>query len=261
MFIVVPAGQVGVPVVMGEVKNKILHEGFHFVNPLASIQYLSARTHTYTMSAISDEGQRTGDDSIDAISKNGMLMHMDVSVPHRLIPETAPWVYKNLGPNYDADIIRPAIATAVREATAHFTEEEAYATKREELASKMRDRLEAQIANILKSYQTAPQSIIVFPEVQLRKVSQPQQVQDAINEKIATEHKIVQAQNEAKRKEVEAGGIKKFQDIVSQGITPDLLKWKGIEATEELAKSPNSKIILVPAGKDLPVILGGDSVK
>ena len=76
---------------------------------------------------------------------------------------------------------------------------------------------------------------------------------------VATEQKIVQAQNEAKRKKVEAEGIKSFQDIVSKGITPDLLRWKGIEATVELAKSDNSKIIFIGNSKDgLPIVLTND---
>ena len=64
---------------------------------------------------------------------------------------------------------------------------------------------------------------------------------------------------EAERKRVEAGGIKDFQDIVSQGINEQLLKWKGIEATQKLAESQNTKVVIVGSGKDgLPVILGSN---
>ena len=61
-----------------------------------------------------------------------------------------------------------------------------------------------------------------------------------------------------KRKEIEALGISEFQKIVTRTITPQLLKWKGIEATQEISKSPNSKVVVIGNGDgDLPIILGG----
>jgi regulator of protease activity HflC (stomatin/prohibitin superfamily) len=260
-FTTISAGHVGVKVDRGSVKPDYLVEGFHMINPWYNIIEMSARTHTYTMSQKDEEGAVKGDDSIGVLSKNGMKITMDVSVPHRLVPATAPWVYKNLGVDYDYDIVRPAIATAVREAAANFSEDEIYSTKRGELVKIMKERLEEQIEKTIRSYGAdAPETVIVFPEVQLRNVALPESVQTAINEKSATEQKIIVAQNEARRKKVEAEGIKAFQDIVSQGITPDLLKWKGIEATIELASSPNTKTIIIGGGQDkLPIILNGDN--
>ena len=70
--------------------------------------------------------------------------------------------------------------------------------------------------------------------------------------------KIQKAKKEAERKEIEAKGIAEFQKIVTRTITPQLLKWKGVEATQEIAKSPNSKVVVVGNGDgDLPIILGG----
>merc|ERR1711935_246480 len=70
---------------------------------------------------------------------------------------------------------------------------------------------------------------------------------------------LTKEKQEAERKKVEASGISAFQKIVSEGISPALLQWKGIEATEKLAESPNSKIVIMGNTKEsLPVILGGD---
>lgn len=256
-FAVVPSGHVGVKVLWGSTSNDFLQEGLHVINPFAEVIPMSVRTHTYTMSHVANEGNTVGDDSVDALSKLGMVMHMDVSVPHRLIPSSAAWVYKNLGPDYDAEIIRSSIAVAVRQAASMFTEEEAYSSKRTELVDIMREKLDAQIDAILKKYKGAPEKIIIFPEVQLRRIKLPESVQLAINEKIATEQKIVQARNEAKRKQIEAEGIQKFQEIVSKGITPDLLKWKGIEATLDLATSKNAKVVVIGSSGELPLILDG----
>lgn len=67
---------------------------------------------------------------------------------------------------------------------------------------------------------------------------------------------LAKERQEAERKRIEAKGISDFQTIVSQGISDQLLRWKGVEATEKLANSPNTKVIIVGSGKDgLPVIL------
>jgi len=63
---------------------------------------------------------------------------------------------------------------------------------------------------------------------------------------------------EADRKRIEAQGIRDFQQTVTQGISQQLLEWKGIEATEKLADSNNAKVVIVGNAKNgLPLILGG----
>jgi hypothetical protein len=62
---------------------------------------------------------------------------------------------------------------------------------------------------------------------------------------------------ESKRKQIEANGIRDFQQTVTQGISDSYVRWRGIEATLQLAQSPNTKIVIIGSGKDgLPVILG-----
>src|SRR4029079_19195993 len=54
-----------------------------------------------------------------------------------------------------------------------------------------------------------------------------------------------------------ANGIRAFQTTVSQGISDSYLFWRAIEATLQMAQSPNTKIVIIGSGKDgLPVILG-----
>ncbi|KAK3253951.1 hypothetical protein CYMTET_36812, partial [Cymbomonas tetramitiformis] len=67
--------------------------------------------------------------------------------------------------------------------------------------------------------------------------------------------------SEAERKGIEAQGIADFQAIVSEGISTQLLEWKGIEATENLANSKNAKVVIVGNAKNgLPLVLGRTSV-
>lgn len=260
----VPMGHVGVPVLLGSVQGRVLPEGFNLVNPLSDVENMSVRTENYTFSKTHSEGEKQGDDSIAALSSNGMQMSLDVTVPFRLVPSSAPWVLKNFGPDYKEKILRPAICTGVREAVSHFSDQEAYAGKREALALKMQERLQAQINNLAsKEYKDAPEAIFSLPQVMLRNVGIPEAVKIAIERKIgadqqnqAMEFAIAKEEKEARRRVIEARGIKNFQDIVSTGVNENLLRWKGIEATLELAKSPNSKVVIIGGGKGgLPLVL------
>jgi regulator of protease activity HflC (stomatin/prohibitin superfamily) len=97
----------------------------------------------------------------------------------------------------------------------------------------------------------------------LRNVSLPTQLTEAIEQKQRADQEsqrmefiLTKEKQEADRKRIEAQGIADFQKIVSSGISEQLLRWKGVEATEKLANSPNTKVIIVGSGKDgLPVIL------
>jgi regulator of protease activity HflC (stomatin/prohibitin superfamily) len=82
--------------------------------------------------------------------------------------------------------------------------------------------------------------------------------QQAEQEALAMSFRLQRERQEAERKRIEAGGIRDFQQIVAQGISPQLLQWKGIEATETLAKSPNAKVVVIGSGRNgLPLIMGG----
>ena len=133
--------------------------------------------------------------------------------------------------------------------------EELYSTKREEIETEI----------FTKTLDIVKAKNIDLPAIFIRDVILPQTLRDAIEQKLKQEQealeydfKIQKAQKEAERKEIEANGISKFQRIVNQTITPQLLKWKGVEATQEISKSENSKVIVIGNGDgDLPIILGG----
>ena len=120
-------------------------------------------------------------------------------------------------------------------------------------------RLKAELVSAL-----SPRGIVV-EEVLLKAVRLPDLLAHAIELKAQAEQDsarmefvLTKERQEAERKAVEAKGIAAFQRIVSEGISPALLQWKGIEATERLAESPNAKVVVIGSGKDgLPLILGG----
>ena len=133
----------------------------------------------------------------------------------------------------------------------------------EELYSTKREAIEDEIESLTRAKVEA--KYLSLDAILIRDVQLPQTLRTAIEQKLKQEQesleyefKIDKAKKEAQRKEIEANGISKFQRIVNQTITPQLLKWKGVEATQEISKSPNSKVIVIGnGGGDLPIILGG----
>ncbi len=137
-----------------------------------------------------------------------------------------------------------------------YTPEEIYSTKREVVG----ESIFAEVKKMLDGKHIELEAILV------RNVELPTNIKAAISEKLEEEQKALKMEftldrerKEADRKRIEAKGIADFQRTVSDGISEKLLRWKGIEATEKIARSPNAKVIVIGAGEGgLPLILGGE---
>src|SRR6185436_16893528 len=146
--------------------------------------------------------------------------------------------------------------SAIRAITAGNTAASLYSDARETIAKQILDDVARQVA---------PRGVIV-ENVLLRDLQLPDTLKRAIEAKQQAQQEaqrmefvLQRERQEAERKRVEAEGIKDFQHIVTEGISEKLLEWKGIEATVELARSTNSKIVVVGAGKSgLPLIFAAD---
>jgi len=130
------------------------------------------------------------------------------------------------------------------------------------LYSAEREKIAGEIFSLFR--RLAGERGIMVQQVLLRRIGLPPVVANAIQEKLRREQEAEQMkfvlqkeQQEAERKRIEAQGIADFQRIVAQGISAQLLEWKGIEATEKLASSSNTKIVVIGNSKTgLPIILG-----
>ena len=162
----------------------------------------------------------------------------------------------------------PAARSAVPEATAKFTFQDAYSTGRENLAALVKQKMAERIAAILKQYGDRKDGGILIQEVFLRKIELPPNLKQAIEAKMQADQEAQRMQfvldrekREAERKRIEAQGIRDFQATVSEGIGDKLLQWKGIEATEKLAQSANAKVVVVGSGRGgVPVILNPGAI-
>lgn len=238
-FTVIPAGHVGVIDFFGHVSDRTLKSGIHLVNPMAKIIKYSIKTQEAT-------------ETMDVPSKEGLNIQLDISILFHLNPEKAATVYKTIGRNYEDIVLIPQFRSVARGVTAGYEAKALYTSEREMISS----LIKAELQNIVE-----PRGIIV-ESVPLRRIILPKGLQDAIEEKLRAEQEsqrmqfvLLKEKQEAERKRIEAKGIADFQHIVSQGISEQLLRWKGIEATEKIANSPNTKVVIVGGKDGLPLIL------
>ena len=237
----VPAGHVGVLVFLGDVTDTVLPQGTHFANPIARNNVMSVRTQ---------ELKEAG----DALSNEGLKVVLDTSLFFHLDPQKANEVYEKLGMNY-VDRVQTSLRSEIRSVTASHAASALYTGEREMMAQEIFENLRAEMAK----------RGIIVERVLLRNVKLPPTVTAAIEAKKQAEQEALRMEfvlqrerQEAERKRIEAAGIRDFQRIVAQGISAQLLTWKGIEATEKLASSTNAKVIVIGSGKSgLPLILGG----
>ena len=240
---VVPAGHVGVKDFFGSVSPSVLPSGVHLVLPFTRVVKMSVQTQELKETA-------------EVPSKEGLMIDLEGSLLFRLDPTKAADVYKSLGRNYAEVAVVPQVRSAIREVTASYEAKALYSAAREQIA---RETFE------LFQKMTAGRGVIA-EAVLLRKIGLPTLVANAIQEKLKREQEAEQMkfvlqkeQQEAERKRIEAQGVADFQRIVAQGISPQLLEWKGIEATEKLATSANAKVVVIGNPKSgLPIILGGE---
>jgi regulator of protease activity HflC (stomatin/prohibitin superfamily) len=240
---IIPAGHTGVIDFLGNVSDETLKPGVNLVNPMAKVEKMSIKTQEMK-------------ELMSVPSKEGLSVDLEISLLFKLDSEMANQIYKTVGPNYADIILQPQFRSVVRGVTARYEAKALYTASREKLASEILSELEKLVG---------PRGITV-EQAPLRQIQLPARLTQSIEEKLQAEQEsqrmafiLQKEEQEADRKRIEAKGIADFQDIVSKGISDQLLKWKGIEATEKLANSTNSKIVVIGSGKDgLPLILGGN---
>ncbi len=245
IFVTIESGEKGVLFKKfggGLDKETVYGQGFHVIAPWNEMFVYDVKIHETF-------------EKMEVLSKNGLSIKIDLSFRYNPVEEKIGYLHDQIGRDYVERIIKPEIRSVTREVIGNYLPEELYSTKREaiedEIEALTREKVEAKY--------------LTLDAILIRDVTLPQTLRNGIEKKLVQEQesleyefKIDKARKEAERKEIEANGIAKFQQIVNRTITPQLLKWKGVEATQEISKSPNSKVIVIGNGDgDLPIILGG----
>lgn len=250
-FVQIDAGYVGVQKLYGSVQKNVLYSGLHMINPLLDVEQIETRTQNYTMSSVHDEGDKSGDDAIRVLSADGLEVTIDLTVLFRVMPATAPDLYKQTGPEYVNKIVRPISRTKIRDNAVYYDAVSLYSSKRDEFQARIYKSIEDDFKK----------RGLVLENLLIRNISLPASVKNAIESKINAEQEAQKMQfvlqkerQEAERKRVEAQGIADYQRIVNENLTDRQLQYEQIKAMKELAGSSNSKIIVMGKGST-PMIL------
>ncbi|MBE3085094.1 MAG: prohibitin family protein [Bacteroidetes bacterium] len=245
----VEPGQVGVQKLFGKVNKNILESGLNVINPLVKVVMFDVRTENYTMSGVTDEGSKMGDDAIRVLSADGLEVIVDLTVLYKVIPSEAPRILREVGTDYRNVLVRPICRTKIRDNAVYYDAVALYSTKRDEFQSRI-------FATIETNFKERG---LMLEQLLVRNLTLPASVKASIESKINAEQDaqkmtfvLQKERQEAERKRVEAQGIADYQKILSTGLSDRLLQYEMIKA---ISVSPNAKLIFMTNGKNLPIMV------
>lgn len=224
-------------------KENVIGQGFGIKAPWNTLHVYQVRENSI-------------EEKMDVLDKNGLSINVDVTLRFHPIYEQVGHLHENFGTNYVNSLVIPEVRSAVRQVMGRFTAEEIYSTKRGEVETMIKQETEKS----LKENNCNMRALLI------RSINLPEQIRTAIENKLKQEQEALayqfrldKEQSEAERKRIAAEGEAVANKIINNSLTPELLKMRGIEATLELSKSPNAKVVVVGSGKDgMPLILGGN---
>ena len=195
-------------------------------------------------------------ENMDVLDKNGLSIHVDVTVRFKPISDKIGYIYEKFNLNYVDVLVVPEVRSTVRQVMGRFTAEEIYSTKRAEVESTIKTEAEKILhENNVTMVALLIRSITLPDQIRIAIESKLQQQQEAL----AYQFRLDKEKSEAERKRIAAEGESRANNIINNSLTNNLLKMRGIEATLELSKSPNTKVIVIGSGNEgMPLILGNN---
>lgn len=220
-----------------------LSEGFHLVAPWNRIFIYEVR-------------QQSLDEKMQVLSSNGLEINLDATVWFQPSYSNLGKLHQERGEAYIQRVLQPAIRSAARSVVGRYIPEQLYASKREAIQREIFEETQILLQN----------QYVQINEVLVRDVSLPASIKDAIERKLGQEQesleyvfRLEKAQQEAERQRIDAEGKARANEILSASLNNQILKEKGIQATLELARSPNAKVVVIGGGEDgMPLILGNN---
>lgn len=230
-------GEVGVVQTFGKFSDKTHTGGLKFYNPVTS-KMIKIPIQTVNLEV-----------SLNIPSKEGLNIKSEVSILYNVIPRRAPELLRNIGPDFEENIIIPVFRSSVADVSSRFFAKDMHTGERATIERAIKEQMMTYLddkgleveAVLLKSIQL-PASLARAIEEKLEAEQQAQRMEFVLN----------QSERQAEQKRIEAAGIRDAQIIISEGLDQKVLQFKSIEAFLELAKSPNAKIII--SDGDLPML-------
>jgi regulator of protease activity HflC (stomatin/prohibitin superfamily) len=213
----------------GLAKDKVIQPGVHMKAPWNDV-------------FVYDVQETSRDENMDVLDKSGLSIHVDVTVRFKPISEKIGYIYEKFNTAYVDVLVIPEVRSAVRQVMGRFTAEEIYSTKRAEVEATIKSESE----KILHANNVDMVALLI------RSIQLPEQIR-------VDQFRLDKEKSEAERKRIAAEGESRANNIINNSLTNNLLKMRGIEATLELSKSPNAKVIVIGSGDDgMPLILGNN---
>lgn len=239
--VTVRQGEIGVKRTLGTYSDKIYEDGLRFYNPFVSkIEKITARTENLEVELMIP-------------SKEGLNIRSEVSILYRVVPREAPNLLRKIGKLYETNVILPVFRSSVADVSSRFFAKDMHTGQRSTIETAIKDQMMVYLDD----------KGIEVEAVLLKSIRMPSSLANAIEEKLEAEQQaqrmeftIAQAKREAEQKLIEAKGTRDAQIVISEGLDAKILQFKSIEAFLELAKSPNTKIIV--SDGDLPILIDND---
>jgi prohibitin 1 len=250
----IPVGYVGVlfrPIWKGTDLSLLINEGINLKLPWDTVTKYDGRIQQKVV-------------TVDVLTSDLLKSTLTVSYQFRIYENNVPLLHKYIGPDYVSKFVEPSIVASVRNAVGKLSSTEAFTKNISTVEQLIRQGSDLSIINNISPPGINEVRLVRIEAIEFQDFSFPKEVADAINNKMVASAKaqsypfiLESERSEAQRKEIEAEGIRKFQDIVRPGLSDSYLRWRGIEATQNLASSTNSKIIIFGQGPTgLPLIMG-----
>ncbi len=248
IFISIKSGQAGVLYMRfagGTVTDRVYDEGIHIIAPWDKMTIYNVRFQTRPH-------------QMDVLTKRGLTLKLTLSIRYHPEYDILGVLHQTVGTDYVNKIVLPEVEAALRRIIGQFEPEEVYTTKRAVIQKILTEALE----------QTS-RRFVEIDDVMITRIELPEAIKEAIQTKLVQqqlarsyEFKLAKEKKEAERKRIEAAGIKDYNNIVDSSLTEDILRFKGVNATKEIAASENAKVIIIGAGRDgLPIILNTEDIK
>lgn len=233
---VVKEGDVGVKRTLGKIKDKPIEAGPRLFNPFVTrIIMVPVRTVNIEI-------------NLELPSKEGLNVEADISILYRVNSPQATDVIAQIGRNYESEIILPVFRAAAADVSAKYMAKDMHTGNRSEIEEEI----------LLRMMNYLSDRGFIIEAVLLKSIKLPERLYAAIQEKLEAEQQaqrmefvIQQERQEAERRKIEAEGIRDANQIISSGLTPEIIRYKTIEAYLELAKSPNAKVIIGNGSNDM----------
>ena len=218
-------------------------EGIHFIQPWNIMYIYDVRVQEETQ-------------NIDVLTVDGLTINVQISLRFQIIRDRLPALHQEIGPRYRDKVVLPIMNSAVRQTIGSYRPDDLYSTARQELQDQM-------LVDAVEEMGRIP---ILIQGFVVKTITLPEVLRDSIERKLVAEQSylrykyiLLEEQQEARRKIIEAEGIKAYQMLVNEHMTQNFLRYQGIQATKDLASSPNAKVVVIGGKDGLPVILNADS--